>query len=274
MENKTIGVIGVGVVGNAVKTYFEQEGFEVFTYDKFIERADGKVNDFDITCKADYIFLCLPTPHLKVMGYDLSAYFETLPKIPDGKIVIVKSTVLPGTVDKFQKEYPNLFFLFNPEFLTAKNAVEEFKNPEVQIVGYTAKSLAYAPDVMEILPDAQKNMLMTTKEAEMVKLMRNSFFVTKIVFANMIYDICRELDIDYSRVLEAFLVDKRIGKSHLEILHEGGRGGGGMCFPKDISAFNDLISTKDRVWLCNDVWQFFGMVESINKRLLELSGKK
>lgn len=272
MKDKTIGVIGVGVVGNAVKTYFEQEGFEVFTYDKFVER-DSIANDFDVACKADYIFLCLPTPHLDGEGYDLSAYFDTLPKIPDGKIVIMKSTVVPGTVDGFQKQYPNLILLFNPEFLTAKYATEEFRKPEAQIIGYTDKSLKYAKDVLTILPEAPYERIIPVKEAEMVKMARNAFFVTKIVFANMLYDLCQQMELDYETVKDCFSADRRIRRSHLEISHQGGRGGGGMCFPKDIGAFNDLITTFNGK-MCDDVWQFFGMVEAINKRLLELSGKK
>lgn len=270
---KTIGVIGVGVVGNALKTYFEQEGFEVYTYDKFVCEYGCTNKDFNVVCKADYIFLCLPTPHNKKGGYDLSAFDEILPKIPDGKTVIIKSTVLPGTVDKFQKQYPRLRLLFNPEFLTAKYAKEEFRKPEAQIIGYTEESRSIARDVLILLPEAQFERVISAKEAEMVKMARNAFFVTKIVFANMLYDLCQQMELDYETIKDCFSADRRIRRSHLDILHQGGRGGGGMCFPKDIGAFNDLISTFNSK-MCDDVWQFFGLVEAINKRLLELSGKK
>jgi len=225
MKNKKIGIVGIGVVGNAVRTYFEEEEFDVSTYDKFVTKYGSTDNDFDVVCEADYIFLCLPTPHEEGIGYDLSTYDEVLPKIPDGKILIVKSTVLPGTVDRFQKEYPNLIFLFNPEFLTARFAKEEFRKPEAQIIGYTDESYKYAKEVLTILPEAPYERIIPVKEAEMVKMARNAFFVTKIVFANMLYDLCQQMELDYETVKDCFSADRRIRRSHLEISHQGGRGG-------------------------------------------------
>ena len=101
-----IGIIGVGIVGGAVESYYKNEGYEVIVYDKFKER--GSV---DAVNSRDFIFCCLPTPHIggsEGLGYDLSAYKEILPQIKDGKTVIIKSTVLPGTTDEFQQKYPKL----------------------------------------------------------------------------------------------------------------------------------------------------------------------
>jgi UDP-glucose 6-dehydrogenase len=90
----------------------------------------------------------------------------------------------------------------------------------------------------------------------MIKLGGNSFFAYKVAFANNLYDVCEKSGIDYKTVLEGMAADKRIGRTHLKIVHNGYRGYGGKCLPKDTKALLEyakslkvempILSTTDK----------------------------
>jgi UDPglucose 6-dehydrogenase len=165
--------------------------------------------------------------------------------------------MLPGSTERFQKQFPKLHLLFNPEFLVAKTAVRDFAKPDRQIVGYTKKSKPYAELVLRVLPKAPYMRLMPATEAEMAKYFGNAFLATKVMFANQMYDICAKLGLDYDLVMEGASSDPRIGKSHLQIFRDGYRGYGGACLPKDMKALIDfakkigvpieMLATTDRL---------------------------
>jgi nucleotide sugar dehydrogenase len=134
--------------------------------------------------------------------------------------------------------------LFNPEFLTELTADQDMCYPDRQIIGYTKESYNAAGDILQILPLAPFERIMPATEAEMVKYYGNTWFATKVIFANQLYDLCQKLGIDYDRVMEAAAADKRIGRSHLEVWHKGYRGFGGKCLPKDLKAFIQLADEK------------------------------
>lgn len=228
----TIGIIGGGFVGKAVAAFFG----DVKIYDKF-----KPVDPWEEVIKRDLIFVCVPTPYQN--GFDRSALDDVFTKISESgekPMVVIKSTCIPGTTDYFQKQYPDLKILFNPEFLTQNTALEDFKNPDKQLVGYTAQSRAVAQSVLDILPGAPYKTTMPAASAELVKYAINSYYATKVVFGNMLYDLAEALGVDYNEVKEAFVADKRITDSHFEVLHGGYRGFGGKCLPKDLLALLEL----------------------------------
>lgn len=226
-----IGIIGVGMVGNALRKYFNKNGYKLFLYDK------GKnIGSMEEVNKADVIFICVPTPFDKKGGFDLSFVEESCVNIRGSKIIIIKSTVLPGTTEKLQKIYPQHKFLFNPEFLVEKRADKDMQNPERQIIGYTGSSRKLAQKILSILPDAVFKKVIKASEAEMVKYFGNTFLSIKVIFGNQMYDLCNNLGISYDHVKECVSADKRIGPSHLDIYDSGYRGYGGKCLPKDIKS--------------------------------------
>ncbi|PIV13152.1 hypothetical protein COZ81_02455 [Candidatus Jorgensenbacteria bacterium CG_4_8_14_3_um_filter_38_10] len=238
MANKKIkiGIIGLGYVGGAVKNWFEKQKnrYELFFYDKH-----KKIGSIDEVNQADIIFIAVPTPFREDgRGYDDSAVRESLKNIKDGKIIVIKSTALPGSTDRFQKLYPKKIILFNPEFLRAKTAVKDFLRPPMQLVGYTGKrSKKIAPKILNILPKASFKKIIKAREAEMVKYFINTFLATRVIFANQIYDLCRKLKgINYKMVKDCVIQDKRIGYSHFDIFSDGYRGYGGDCLLKDTKA--------------------------------------
>lgn len=276
MSKKTnIGIIGLGYVGGAVRHWFEldenRDKFDLFFYDKY--KNIGSIQEVN---KADIIFIAVPTPFYDkastctelhadppkgeekrglprgerkrtLRGYDDSAVYDAVSNVEDlpaqagGKIVIIKSSVLPGTTDKLQEENPNKTLLFNPEFLTAKNATNDFVNAERQIIGYTNEESRKAAEVViNILPRAEFTKIIKAREAEMVKFFGNTFLSMRVIFANQMYDFCQKLGIDYESVMECAGRDTRIGHSHFDVFHEGYRGYGGMCFPKDVKSLLEL----------------------------------
>ena len=162
-------------------------------------------------------------------------------------ILIIKSTVTPGTTERIAHKYtgegrkwnghPEMPICFSPEFLTEANSFEDFKNQSRIIIGGPSSA---TKTVKKMFRKAFPNIPIVkteTKTAEMVKYFTNCFLATKVTFANQMYEICKCADIDYEKVRDFALYDTRIGKSHLAVPGpDGDRGFGGHCFPKDLAA--------------------------------------
>jgi UDPglucose 6-dehydrogenase len=152
-------------------------------------------------------------------------------------IVIIKSTVPPGTCELLNSCYQNINIVFSPEFLTEANSINDFKNQSRIILGgprpHTTKVKTMFRKAFPHIPIIKTGY----KTAEMVKYFINNFLSTKVSFANEMYEICKEFGIDYDKVTEYALYDDRIGKSHLAVPGpDGDYGFGGHCFPKDLNA--------------------------------------
>lgn len=226
-----LGIMGVGMVGGALKSYFEGKGLKLFLYDE--EKNLGSLEEVN---QADIIFICVPTPFNKEKGFDLSFVERACQNIKEEKIAVIKSTILPGTTEKLQERYSQHRFLFNPEFLTEATAQQDTNHPDRQILGYTKQSRDIAENVLQILPSAPFKKIIPAAEAEMVKYFSNTWFSTKVVFSNQMYKLCKKLGIDYEIIRECASADKMIGSSHLNVLHKGYFGYGGKCLTKDIRA--------------------------------------
>ncbi len=262
-KKQKIGIAGVGMVGGALDYYLKKRGgVDIFLYDK--GKDIGSVEELN---KADIVFVCVPTPYNQESGgFDLSYVEETCSNLKEDKVVVIKSTVLPGTTEYLQKKFPNHSFLFNPEFLIEVYAKETMEEPDRQIIGTTEKSVAWGEVILNLLPEAPYKKIMPATEAEMVKYFGNNFLSVKVIFGNQMYEICEKMGIDYNLVKEAASNDPRIGPSHLDIFHGGYRGYGGKCLPKDTRA---LIQLSERVGVSAE---FLKKVEEINNRLMREQG--
>lgn len=242
-----IGIVGIGAVGTPLKRWFEENGFKrnsnLFLYD-----TDEKKSYFDDINEADIIFIAVPTPRNSNGSCDLSAIKSTFEMINKSasKIVVIKSTITPGTTEFFQRVFFQWKMLFNPEFLTEKRAWEDFIRPDRQIVGFTEQSIDAAHTVLSLLPKAPfmspwglgtyTPVRITATEAEIIKYGGNIHFIRKVNFANMLNLLCKKLGVDYESVRCGMAADFRIGDSHLNVEHGGYRGWRGHCFPKDLDA--------------------------------------
>ncbi|MFA6375901.1 MAG: hypothetical protein WCX69_00670 [Candidatus Paceibacterota bacterium] len=221
---KKIGIIGIGVVGGAVESVLSG----ALLYDKY-----KKIGSLEEINGADIIFICVNTPYDDNNGCDISAVDDAISNIAGNKIIVIKSTVVPGTTQNMQDKYPQHSILFNPEFLRQANPIEDMKNPSEQIVGYTAKSQNCAQIIVDILPKAPFTFIVSSKEAEMAKYFSNTFLALKVIFANQIYDLCQKTGIDYEIVKKIASVNPKFSFSHFDIWFDGYRGYSGACLPKD-----------------------------------------
>lgn len=236
-----IGILGVGMVGGALKKYFEKmTEYHLSFYDK---KGLGSMDEVN---KADFIYICVPTPYVPGMGCDTSMLHNAIEQISGEKIVIIKSTIPPGTTEAFQKKFPQHKILFNPEFLKEVTTNEDMFCPDRQIVGYTEKSYNVAMDVLQQLPLASYERLVPAKVAELTKYAGNTWFAVKVGMNNELYNLAKKIGFserEWEEVMAGISTDRRIGRTHLKIMHEGKRGYFGKCLPKDIKA---LIEFSER----------------------------
>jgi len=260
-----IGIVGQGYVGTAVKEVFSKH-YDVDTYDLDKDKCSVDYLE-DLVELTNIIFVCVPTPMKKDGSCDTSIVEAVVKDINDmvvsrnvsGRIVAIKSTIPTGTTNRLNKECHNISVIFNPEFLTEANFIEDFRNQSRIIIGGERPATTKLRQVYSLLfPDA--TIVKTgSKTAEMVKYMTNTFLATKVSFANEMKLICDELKIDYDKVVEYSTYDERLGKSHWAVPGpDGKKGFGGSCFPKDINALISLskdmrlyLHTLQGVWKTN-----------------------
>lgn len=255
MSKHKIGVVGCGFVGTAVSTGFQtvlNDKVEVLEYDKFKDTDSlQKVVD-----ESDIIFICLPTPMNEDGSCNTSIIEEVVQEIYEivdkRKLLVLKSTVPPGTTNKLSKKYPKLDFCFNPEFLTQAKFIEDFIKQDRILLGWAEQdpSDKNHEKINSLYRDfkQQRNELQLytggtlsfeggSSEVEMAKYIANTFLTTKVVFFNEMYEICKAAGIDYDFAVKMATSDKRIGNSHTKVPGPDGQfGAGGPCFPKDTNA--------------------------------------
>jgi len=232
-QNNKIGFIGQGWIGKNYANNFEKRGYQIVRYGKEPKYRKNKAKIK--TC--DIVFIAVPTP-TNENGFDFSIVEQALSIVGKGKTAIIKSTIVPGTTEKLQKKYPKIIVLHSPEFLAEATAHYDADYPKRNIIGYVnEKGRRAANKAMETLPQAPYKSIIPVKTAELVKYTGNCFFYLKVIYANLIYDLAKKLNVDYKTVKEAVGHDPRIGFSHLDPIHQTGRGAGGNCFIKDFAAF-------------------------------------
>ena len=241
-----IGIIGQGFVGNAIYQKFKNY-YNIFTYDL----DGGKCNATEQeTLDNEIVFVCLPTPMNRDGSCNVSLVEAAVKRCFEfgiTKTVVIKSTVSPGTTERLNSLYPNMNIVFNPEFLTEANAVDDFNNQTRIILGGPRPGTTKLRQIYsKVFP--QSHIIKTdSTHAEMVKYLTNSFLATKVSFANEMYQICNKLNVDYDKVVEYSTLDDRLGKSHWQVPGpDGDFGFGGHCFPKDVKA---LIHTANELEL-------------------------
>ena len=240
----TIGIVGQGFVGGALNEGMKH-AFNIETYDKFVAERSTCSSLEQLVGRVDVIFVCLPTPMRKDGSCDLRIVEGAILEIDDicgrneylGKIAVIKSTIPPGTTESLNDRVGYIQVVFNPEFLTEANAVDDFKNQTRIIVGGPRPGSSVVKNVFRKAFKQTPIIKTGSNTAEMVKYFTNCFLSTKVSFCNEIRQICEPLGIDYDKIVEYALYDNRLGKSHWSVPGpDGHRGFGGHCFPKDLNA--------------------------------------
>ena len=237
-----IGLIGRGFVGDALFKSFKAKGCNIFSYDKY-----KKIGEFSSIQDCNIIFLCLPTPFKDGAGFDKSAINEACHKLAlrnfDG-LVVIKSTVEPGTCSSVAKSY-NLNIAHNPEFLTARSSYEDFDNQKHIVLGKIKESNVFNDLVilyMSMYPKAKVS-ICSSYESECMKLFCNSFYATKVQFFNELYLLCNKLGVEYSNIRHLMLSNDWINPMHTLVPGPDGQlSYGGACFPKDTLALEKVMT--------------------------------
>ena len=264
---KKIGIIGRGFVGAAVEFGFSAQtgcDAQVKIYDKNPSKSLHTLKE--TVNKSDFIFVSVPTPsntdgsmHLGILESVLQD-IQAVNKRKDN-IILIRSTVIPGTTTKLCKKFKKLNIVFNPEFLTERSAKFDFINQSRFILGGRKRNTARVAELYrwrfgDSVPCIESNF----ETAEMVKYMNNCFFATKVSFMNEMKQVADKTNVDWDLAVEGFVRDGRIGHSHLAVPGPDGRFGfGGSCFPKDVQAMinfghqtlNLNMSTLKGVWQTN-----------------------
>src|SRR3989338_3254287 len=224
MENKKIGFIGQGWIGQNYADDFERRGFEVVRYGL----EEPHIHNGDKIAECDIVFIAVPTPST-IEGFDDSILRSAVKKVGSGHIVVIKSTILPGTTQSIQADNPDIFVMHSPEFLTEATAEYDAANPIRNIIGIIEDNemlRVKAGAVMAVLPRALYELICLAKEAELIKYGGNNWFYFKVIFINMLYDLANELGCDLTVIRNSLAADPRIGSTHLNPVHNSGESGG------------------------------------------------
>ena len=252
-----IGIIGYGIVGKGVGHVFSAFAETLTIYDKYQDRATLQ----ETVADSEIIFIAVPTPcDFEAMSIDLTIMDEVVEQIASldtaGKTFIIKSTVIPGTTQRYEQKYPHLRLSMVPEFLREDTFLQDAENAERIVIG------ANKPEVRDHLVELYKyrfprtpRFCTSSTEAEMVKYMSNCYLAVKVIFANIFKDMADATGADYARIKDALTADPRIPDDHLDVTAE--RGFGGKCFPKDLTA---MIGVGHKlgvdVKLLEEAWQW------------------
>ena len=241
---KNIGVVGKGFVGSAVAHGFSPAvGYNanVLVYDKDPLKSVDSLDD--VVNKSDFIFVSVPTPSNKDGSISLDILYACISEIEDAlkdnsPIVLVRSTVVPGTCEDIQNKFPKLRIVFNPEFLTERSATFDFLSQTRYILGGKDSDTSEVADLYKDRFGESIAIIETNfQTAELIKYVCNIYFATKVSFLNEMKLISDSIDADWEKVIEGFIRDGRVGSSHTNVPgHDGKLGFGGSCFPKDIQA--------------------------------------
>lgn len=311
-----ISIIGSGYVGLITGMGFAELGNEVIFIDideKMVEAINSATPpiferglkelmqknigryratcDYRSTIDTDITFICVGTPSKEDGSIDLTYVEDAVAKIGealkeknDFHVVVVKSTVLPGTTEEVVKPiieqesgksaFKDFGLAMNPEFLREGNAIEDFFNPDRIVMGIKDEKTKRVLETLYSPFDCPK-LVTDVKTAEMIKYVSNAFLATKISFANEIGNICKKLGIDAYEVFRGVGLDHRINPSFFR----AGIGFGGSCFPKDVKA---LIAKAEKVGenpkLLKAVIevneeQHMKLIELLKKHIPDLRGK-
>jgi len=249
----SVGIAGLGMVGTPVRRWFEEvrgyrRGEDLFCYD-----VDPKRGCFDDIGRATVVFVCVPTPPNPDGSCNTSIVESVVAQLPPGRIVVIKSTVPPGTTEGLQRKFPEQKLMFCPEFLTESQAWADFIKPSRQLIGVTEQSKQHSIEVLNLLPQGLFQRpdtpiyggreVVTATEAELTKYASNVFGALKVVYANVLADMSWLMSqlsfapVDYNHVRAMVASDLRIGPAWMDVSHGSYAGFGGYCFPKDTAAF-------------------------------------
>lgn len=245
-----VGIIGLGFVGNAMYESFLNKNISAKGFDKYKELGEKNISSL---FNSDILFLALPTKFNKSdFTYELTEIINTCQLLDENNfkgIIVIKSTVLPGTTQDLSNKFSKLNFIHNPEFLSAKTAYEDFHNQKHIVLGKTNNCNL---DKYNILFDFYKENYeaeiseASSDESEMMKCFANSFYAVKVQFFTEMYLACEEKNCDFNNIRDMILKNGWVNPMHTNVPGSDGKiSYGGFCFPKDTQALNNYLKNNN-----------------------------
>jgi UDPglucose 6-dehydrogenase len=245
---KSVCVIGQGFVGGSLSDVLRERGAFVDTYDKrnTFSLADIiKSYEANKDCSGIY-FVCVPTPMRKDGSADTSIVESVLNELASSakeRIAVIKSTVPPGTTERLNRLYrSSLRVVFNPEFLTEANALDDMRNQSRIILGGPRPWINKVKSFYQTAFPNTPVIKTSSTIAEMVKYFTNVHLAARVILSCELWEVCQAMekqgmDIDYDKVVEYAKLDPRLGGTHMNVPgNDGVMGARGHCFPKDLAA--------------------------------------
>jgi UDPglucose 6-dehydrogenase len=243
-----IGVVGNGFVGSALVSGFSLHVDDILIYDRDSKRSTHSLEQIVRDCSV--IFVSVPTPMFESGECDLSIVYSAVSDYHSirnsleqserisNQVIVIRSTIVPGTMEKLSEKYPDVKFVFNPEFLTERRARLDFINASrIVLGGNDEEALSTVERIYRIRFPYIPIVKTDFSTAQLIKYMANCFFATKVSFMNEMYQVCTASGGDWDTAVKGLMLDGRIGNSHIDVPgHDGDLGFGGKCFPKDINA--------------------------------------
>ena len=233
MAQINVGIVGYGFVGKAVAYGFREQN--LFIADPVVGTSTKDLLDK----KLDVVFICVSTPMGANGEIDISNVAQVLFDLSKmSTLLVLKSTVTPKHVEFFSKKYYN--FVYNPEFLTERNALWDFENPISNVYGGDRLWTQELEEIYKNHSTCQpaNTFHMSAVEASFVKYAMNSYLASKVVFFNQLHDLVDSTGYSFENVRAAVANDSRIGDSHTNVPgFDGRKGTSGPCFGKDVPAF-------------------------------------
>ena len=237
-----IGFIGQGYVGKNYADDFERRGFSTVRYalEEPYQANKSKIAGCDI------VFVAVPTPTTPE-GFDDSIVREAIGLVGEGKIAIVKSTIVPGTTKSFQEQYPDRIIFYSPEFLSEATAAHDAAHPFSNILGSAIDDAAHraaAEEVHALLPQAPFSLTCDSTEAEIIKYAHNGSGYVEIIFFNLMYELVQKSGANWAPIEQAMQADPYIANRYAKPVHKTGRGAGGHCFIKDFATLRSVYEKQ------------------------------
>lgn len=239
-----VGIIGVGIIGSAIMRLFPKAfGFDTDPEYSGREPCPGQVCDVrcigQIIPELEYVFVCVPTPHIPNGGLDMSAVGASISIIKENKanpIIVICSTLQPGTADKLSTDY-NARIVVQPEYF-GESTAHPFANLEkipFVILGGDAKDVDRVIELYQTVYSANVRIRKVTRlEAEIIKLSENRAIAFKVLQCQELYDACKKGGVDYNVIREAVYGDDSRFNLWWTFVYSENRGLNSKCLPKDL----------------------------------------
>jgi UDPglucose 6-dehydrogenase len=233
MKIEKLGIIGAGIIGSAVNNLFCKVFKEdLIVYDPYVEPFNTNKEEIN---NCEIVFVCVPTPHRKYDGLDMSIIESVIADF-NPKIFVISSTMQPGTADKLSKKY-NKRIVVNPEYFgeTANHPLTNLSQQPFLILGGESEDVKEVINLYKKVYNANiKIRVVTAKEAEIIKMSENRAAAFKIAQCQELYDVCEAEGVDYNNIREAVYGDDPRFNLWWTFIYEEARGMNSKCIPKDI----------------------------------------